>query len=177
MSFVKILILISSLLSFAACGDAEGLEEVKDYSLTVGSSNSDVHHAIYSLIARFAAESGVNSIRYERNLHRANSHVSLIEGLQLRTGHVGYGNWNVSVRGNVMIHSMQLEFDGDYFTELMNSDSSFDRDELFKLFAHEVGHGLQFRHEPDPEDLMFFDISGYKDFEPFYQRVRGYLGR
>ena len=72
-------------------------------------------------------------------------------------------------------YSMRLEFDEHYFLSRLGNRDPKILNEKYKLFFHEVGHGLQMGHVPGTRDVMYYDISGDKDFKPFFQRASRYL--
>jgi len=187
-TFKRTPLFILIILVTTACGGAYEQIEIKDYALSLDSSNPDMHHAMYRLIARFNREAGVEALRYEANPNQANSTITITSGLTERDGKVGWGQWIRETRTEnhldafrggqpkrISVYSMRLEFDKDFVARRMHSDSQMDQYDLYKLFAHEAGHGLQMGHDPEPESVMYFDISGKKDFDPFYERVRTFF--
>jgi hypothetical protein len=61
-------------------------------------------------------------------------------------------------------YSMRLELDRDFVQTRINSVRENDQTDIRKLFYHEAGHGLQMAHHPDPHNVMYYDITGDKDF-------------
>ena len=71
---------------------------------------------------------------------------------------------------------MRLELDKEYVTSRLGGNEA-KRYELMKLFFHEIGHGLQMDHDPDPKAVMYYDISGNKDFDKYFEGVRAYFAQ
>lgn len=182
------LFLFSSFLS--SCGDQYSTEEVKDYRLFVQTSDPDVQQFFYELIQTYNQRAGLTAISYVSNPDEANSTIKLVKGLRLRDKKVGWGQWVKETKtsgsglfGNsgsptrTVLYSMKVEFDEDYMLSRKDSEDEQQQDEIFKLFAHEVGHGFLFDHHPDPNNVMYFDVSGAKDYSNYFSNVRSFFGQ
>ena len=178
------------LLLLPACGYQTA--EVKEYRLFVDSVDPEIQDEFRSLIDSFNYHAGFYALHYVTKPEQSNSQVILTQGLQARDGKVGWGQWQRETFADsnllrftgggtpkqTFVYSMRIEFDKEYFMERMRDDASVRRIQLFKLFSHEAGHGLQMDHDEDnPASMMFPDISGEKDVPQFFGRVRGYFGR
>jgi predicted Zn-dependent protease len=70
---------------------------------------------------------------------------------------------------------MQVEFDQDFLNSNNKDENGALNIEIRKLFAHEVGHGFQLQHAPEERDVMYYDISGDKDFSSYWPRIREFF--
>ena len=110
-----------------------------------------------------------------------------LDGQDYKT--VGRGNWQrtsyVHIYGGILlrqqkivenIYSMRLYFNSDYLHEWHNSTDLLTRHRAYTLFLHELGHGMRMQHEPNPEDIMYYQINPVKkDIPAFMQRVASFL--
>lgn len=185
------LILVLAMPLFNACGSFKyDVKEVKKYKIHMESSDAEVQKQFEELIVKYNDKIGFEALTYEASATDANSTATLTAGLQNRDGKVGWGQWTkeskqespferpVGARPErVESYSMQLEFDMDYYNQRMNTSDEEKQTQLYKLFAHEVGHGFQMNHDTDVRSVMYPDISGDKDFEPYYERVRSFFSK
>lgn len=184
-------VFVTLILTLFACGTPSKYEEIvrKDFRLYIDSSDLNVQAEFKSLIESFNAHSCLKALQYVPSRDLANSTVVLTKGLQNQDSKVGWGQWKTVTyhsspfdqppltRGKrTVVHTMNLEFDYDYFYKHMNKSQSSENNELFKLFSHEVGHGLQMKHTNDPKDVMYPDISGTKYFELYFRKVKEFFG-
>ena len=186
----RLLLSIFAISSLAACGSSSyDTTKVKSYKLAVLSTNADIKTEFKKLIADFNTEAGMTVVNYVDSASDANSSIILTPGLREKTGgKVGLGQWLSETRSdNPMTsigkdpkqeidYSMRLEFDETYITDNMGHNDRQKIIENQKLFFHETGHGLEMNHNPnDIRDVMYPDVSGDKDFDPFFAKVRNYM--
>jgi hypothetical protein len=184
----RIFFSLASALMITACGSSYNEHDVKDYRLAVDSNDDSIKDAFEKMISEFNSEVGLNALRFVNDPADANSQIILTRGLNARDGKVGWGQWirtteSDSPVGSLLgetpdrtnVYSMRLEFDLEYVTARMDSSRADRYYEFRKLFYHEVGHGLQMDHDPNPQALMYYDISGTKDFNGYVKRVQQYL--
>jgi hypothetical protein len=140
------------------------------------------------MVDQFNRETGTESLKLVDHPNDANSEIILTKGLNARDGKVGWGQWirtteSESAANSLFgdtpsrthIFTMRLEFDYDYIKDRINVADSEKHYDFRKLFYHEVGHGLQLDHDPNPQSVMYYDISGTKDFNGYIRQVRSYL--
>jgi hypothetical protein len=183
------LFLVLSLPMINACGSMKyDVKEIKKYQIHMESDDEAVQSRFQKLVEEYNEKVGMETLTYEASAANANSIATLTAGLQNRDGKVGWGQWTKESKQESPFerpigsrpkrtesYSMQLEFDMDYFLQRMNSDDPEKQLQLYKLFAHEVGHGFQMNHDGEVSSVMYPDISGEKEFEPYYERVRSYF--
>ncbi len=182
------LICLPVTISLVACSGDYQEEEIKEYVLSTKSKDSAEQEAFASLVQSYNEHAGFEALLYTYNESESNSTILLTPGLNARDGKVGYGQWiresqvdssAVRLVGDTpkreLRYSMRLEFDRDYIMNRVADGTNESRSELMKLFAHEVGHGLQMNHHQDPLNVMYYDISGHKDFTGYFERVRQYF--
>lgn len=181
------LLLIASF-GIQACGSEYKDVDVKHYVLAVAGNNQQ-HKSIFSdLVKRFNEQTGFEALYYTFDEREANSLIQVTAGLDDYDGKIGWGQWSRQtrvespakrLRGQMprreKHYSMQLEFDQEYVVTRYLRHRSRDDLDLLKLFSHEVGHGLEMDHDENPRSVMYFDISGGKDFPEFFKRVREYI--
>lgn len=181
-------VLLITVLS-AACGSSYKTTKVKQYKLAVTNNDPSLKAEFKDLIADFNRFTGSQVLTYVDDPEDANSAIIITKGLKQRDGKVGWGQWlsetksdrPVATPGNkpkrTVAYSMRLEFDLDYFTSRHDQTNEKETIEKQKLFFHEVGHGLEMDHvENNKSDVMYPDISGDKQFTPFFAKVRSYMG-
>lgn len=102
---------------------------------------------------------------------------------------VGRGNWQrnsyVHIYGGILlrqqkvienVYSMRLYFNDHYLHEWHNSTDYLTRQRAYTLFLHELGHGMQMRHESESTDIMYYRINRCdKDIPAFMQRVAAFM--
>jgi len=171
--------------TLASCGGDTETIRVKDYRLAVLHDDPAIKREFQYLISEFNQNAGEPVLKYVDDPRHANSAVIVTKGLEERDGKVGWGQWLSeteedgsflsSTSERRVTYSMRLEFDEDYLRTRMNETTRKNTTEKQKLFFHEVGHGLEMDHSPTKSDLMYYDISGDKNFDVFFQRVRSYM--
>lgn len=169
-----------------ACGLPTNEKSVKNFVLSCMNCDSSMHDGFSRLVYQYNTEAGFEALRYTTSGEDANSPVYLTEGLNLREGKVGWGQWlsETEERRSYLpqpkalrttSYSMRLELDKDFMTTRMNSIREGDKTDIRKLFYHESGHGMQMGHHPDSSNVMYFDISGEKDFTSYFVEVRRFF--
>ncbi len=177
-------------LIFTSCGAQVDKKEVKTFVLGLKQGDESFKPLIKQLIQDYNTNVGLTALEFSETMDGANSSILITKGLEQRDGKVGWGQWfastersgtTVSVPGvrtrETTRYSLQVEFDEDFLTS--NGKTVKDGElspEVRKLFAHEVGHGFQLQHVPEQNDIMYYDISGDKVFEPYWPRVRAFFG-
>lgn len=174
---------------FASCGAQLERTEVKTYVLALKDSDRSHAKIVKQMIDDYNGNVGFKALEYSESIDTANCPVIITKGLEKRDGKVGWGQWfSTTEREGLMIpvpgtrssetvrYSLQVEFDEDFITSnTKNSTNGELNIEVRKLFAHEIGHGFQFQHEAAENDVMYYDISGDKDFSTYWPRVRSFF--
>lgn len=185
------------LFSFAilmnGCGSDYRTAEEKNFILHANSSDKDVHLALRRLTEKFNQYSGFTAIQYTEKAEESNSPITLVknlvrcsEGDDPKDKKIGCGQWladvsqeNGSLDGSrprqLTTYHMRIELDDEWFRTHMNASDSQSQVDVMKLFFHEVGHGLKMGHDPEQTSVMYRDISGNKDFNAFFVRVREFF--
>lgn len=174
---------------FTSCGAQVERSEIKTYVLAVKDSNPIHIPLVKRMIEDYNSEAGFRALEFSDSLDTANCPVIITKGLEKRDGKVGWGQWFSSTERNGLMvplpgtrttetvsYSLQVEFDEDFLRS--NHDPSKNGAlnlEIRKLFAHEIGHGFQFTHAPEEDDVMYYDISGDKNFGKYWPRVREFF--
>jgi hypothetical protein len=191
----KVFTLGISVLSLYGCGVQTEVTEIKEFKFFVyeDSYNApEIKARLESLIADYNQELGFEALKYTDNEYEANSPIFISDNVYNPvTQHVGWGQWiaethetkQMNLSGSTKINrdvhfKMRIEFDRGYFLSRMDAPAGSNAaNDLKKLLAHEVGHGLQMDHnEKNVSDVMYPVISGTKDFDQYYQRVRAFFG-
>ncbi len=191
----KVFTLGLSALSLYSCGVKTEVTEIKAFKFFVYETSDnapEMRARVEGLIDEYNQDLGFEALTYTDSEYEANSPIFISNNVYNPvTQHVGWGQWiaethetkqmklsGTKVDRNVH-YKMRLEFDRGYFLSRMDAPAgSSGAYDLKKLLAHEVGHGLQMDHnEKDPADVMYPVISGNKDFDQYYQRVRAFFGR
>lgn len=174
---------------FVSCGAQVDKSEVKTYVLALQNSDSSHVPLVKKMIEDYNAEAGFRALEFSDSIDSANCPVIITKGLEKRDGKVGWGQWfSTTERDGLMVpipgtrstetvrYSLQVEFDEDFLkSNNKNGTNGALNVEIRKLFAHEIGHGFQFQHAPEEKDIMYYDISGEKDFSTYWPRVRGFF--
>ncbi len=177
-------------LILTSCGAQVDKKDVKTFVLGLKQGDESFKPLIRHLIEDYNTNLGLTVLEFSETMDGANSPVLITKGLEQRDGKVGWGQWfastersgtTVAVPGvktsETTRYSLQVEFDEDFLVsnekEVKEGELSL---EVRKLFAHEVGHGFQLQHAPELTDVMYYDISGDKDFAPYWPRVRAFFG-
>ena len=186
----RLLVSLAYITSITSCGSKTETIKVKDYRLYLVDRVLSLETEFKRLITAFNREAKLQVLMYEPKPEDANSAIVVTKGLKDKTdGKVGLGQWiaqtdlsrtlsfsNQNTQSETIRYSMRLEFDAEYFQTRIGNDDPVKRYEKQKLFFHEVGHGLEMDHEPeDSRNVMYPNVSGDKDFEAFFERVRAYM--
>jgi hypothetical protein len=185
----RLLFCLGLALGFSSCGAKVEKSSVKSYVLGMKSGDEKYKPLIKQMIDDYNAGLGMRVLEFSDSMDDANCPVLITKGLEQRDGKVGWGQWFsqterrgtvVQVPGTVMTetvrYSLQVELDQDFLDS--NSKDAAAKGlnmEIKKLFAHEIGHGFQMSHDPTVSDVMYFDISGDKDFTTYWPRVRAFF--
>lgn len=171
-----------------ACGSSYETLKIKEYTLAVLNDDPAIKQEFRNLIIDFNHFAGLEALQYVESSDDANSAIILTKGLRDRDGKVGWGQWIAESEEDnpitaafgkkskrTITYSMRLEFDEDYFRKRLANPDSKKLYQKQKLFFHEAGHGLEMAHAEQKSDVMYFDISGNKDFDVFFGKVRSYM--
>jgi hypothetical protein len=185
----RMMIFLGLAIYVSSCGARVEKDEIKSYVLALKDSNDAYKPLVKRMIDDYNQNLGLRVLEYSETMDTANCPVIITKGLEKRDGKVGWGQWFsqterkgtiVAVPGSVATetvrYSLQVEFDEDFLTS--NEKSSANgvlSDDIRKLFAHEIGHGFQMQHAPEIKDVMYYDISGEKDFSTYWPRVRAFF--
>jgi hypothetical protein len=183
---VKLYLLLVVTAFLAACGANVSRSEVKEYRVALSGGDVSFAPTLKRLVEHYNESAGIAALQFVESSDQANSQIYLIEGLEQRDGKVGWGQWfsetersGVDLPGSTInkttTYSFRVEFDAGFFranNEMINGLPSI---ELRKLFAHEIGHGFQMDHASEASDVMFFDVTGDKDFTNYWPRVRAHF--
>jgi len=171
-----------------SCGMPTNEKSVKNFVLSCMNCDSSLHDGFSRIVHQYNSEAGFEALQYTTNSEDANSPVYLTQGLNMREGKVGWGQWLSETEERrsylpqpkalrTVSYSMRVELDKDFMQTRINSIRESDKTDVRKLFYHETGHGLQMAHHPDPNNVMYFDISGDKDFNLYFTDVRAFFGK
>ncbi len=188
MKSLNMLLLAATAYLFVGCGDNVVEHQNKVYVLGVDGAGSESKNTFAQLVEEFNDLAGFNALRFAHDAAGADSLISLTKNLQATDGKVGWGQWVTQTKDSNSFsgtkirverqvdYAMRLEFDEDYVKNRSQSEvGSAEHYELQKLFFHEVGHGLQMPHNPDRTNLMYYEISGQKDFDRFFEDVKAFF--
>jgi hypothetical protein len=187
---LRIFFLCCAVFSLVACGAKVEKREVKRYVLGLKQGDEAFKPLLRQMIEDYNYNLGYQALDYAHSMDSANSPVLITKGLETRDGKVGWGQWFAETKrkGSVIhlpgqtssvttTYSLQVEFDEDFIKSNMEKSNPGELHvEIRKLFAHEVGHGFQMDHVPTSKDVMYFDISGEKDFNTYWLQVREFFG-
>lgn len=173
-------------LSFSSCGAKVHSKSVKEYRVTLAKGDPSFVPQIKAIISDYNAHVGLQAITYVDSADQANSRILVTEGLEKRDGKVGWGQWfSTSERSGTNLpgttldevteYSLQVEFDAAFLRDNAKIENGNVQYEVQKLFAHEIGHGFQMDHAPEQTNVMYYDITGVKDFSPYFERVRSFF--
>ncbi|MGE0173821.1 MAG: matrixin family metalloprotease [Oligoflexales bacterium] len=182
------------LLSMTACGGAAYREEkIKDYKLFFSVSDQALMNDFERLVDQYnnAADLGFSPIELVYDQDDANSLATITKGLEQRQEKIGFGQWKTktfeepsvaqldgSRPKRIISYSMELEFDYDYIKQRSGAAAnSLEWKEVFTLFAHEVGHGLQMNHSQVLTDVMYPSIDGNVkyNYTSYFAKVRKFF--
>lgn len=178
-------VVVLSLLT--ACGGSYNTTKVKNYRLSLVEGDKSLVPELKTLVEDFNRFAGITVLQYVDDPGTSNSPVAIIKGLEAQTrretgeSDVGLGQYLTQTTEQSpfltppgqrpkreISYSMSIKFDYDYMAQRSHYDQQ-------KLFFHEVGHGLEMDHSPNVRDVMYSDVGGAKDFEPFFAYVRAYM--
>lgn len=182
---VAFITLFSALLT-NGCGSKVNSSAVKEYRVAVIDGDATSKQLVKGLIQDYNSQLGQKAIEYVDSADQANSRIIIVEGLEKRDGKVGWGQWfaetdrsGSGVPGaqvdKTTTYTLQAEFDADFLRQNGKIENGSIGIEVKKLFAHEIGHGFQLEHHPDQNNVMYYDISGTKDFSSYWPRIRSYF--
>jgi hypothetical protein len=194
MGFSARLISMFLLLSLTACGGAAYREEkVKDYKIYFALPDQSLMYDFERLVSEYNEATGLenNAIELVYNEDDANSVATITRGLERQQEKIGFGQWKTktfeepsvaqldgSRPKRIVSYSMELEFDYDYVKQRSNAaGNSTEWKEVFTLFCHEVGHGLQMNHSSIINDVMYPSIDGNVryNYAGHFEKVRQFF--
>ncbi len=168
------------------CGPVDVSNE-KNYVFFIDTQDALVQEAFEKILTRLNQEVGLEAFTVTSDRNAANSSITFVEGLEKSDGKIGYGRYVRETRrtGPLSLnpkiknkYSIEAEFDLDYVKKRATANLVIDLQmDLFKLVAHEIGHGLEKPHENEETALMYYNISGFKNFPPYFQDVHDYLSK
>ena len=188
-----LLLCVVALLAIS-CGDGFFVENVKRYYFAIEPATSENHRIFGQLFGDFNSRFNapyLNIVRAGDLGQSETSTITLTPGLRYKDEKLGWGRWLISSKLNSRrsflrrpnkvrrdTYTMELEFDHDYIKKRYYSSADNKQRELRTLFLHELGHGFQMGHDPEPQSVMYEKISdSYKDYRSFYLRVESFLRR
>jgi hypothetical protein len=188
MKLFPVLALVSFLALSVSCGQTVDEHTFKTYTLAVDRGTTESNTSFRNLVNEFNNMAGLEALQFTENKADANSLITLVPDLQSKEGKVGWGQWitetreqntvkGISVKKDRTIeYSMRLDLDQDYVSSRMKAKiGSSKHYELQKLFFHETGHGLQMAHNKKQSHVMYYEISGKKDFVGFFEEVAAFF--
>ena len=193
---LSILFISSLVLSLTACGFNE--EHIRDYKFYVHSDNQLYINTIDTLVNDFNDCVGSKLFKTTRDTSEYNSSIYFNDNLaDLGDNVVGYGTYiRKTSEDNPLnmltgekhtvyyIYTGEIRLDTEFIAKNtvnttadgLNIDKNSDEyTELKKLLFHEAGHVIGLDHTPAQSDVMYYEISGTKNFQDFCQSVRDYL--
>lgn len=187
---LRLLGFILSSAVLASCGSTVERAELKHYVLALKKGDESFKPLLKRMISDYNTNVGYQVLEFSDSPDSANSSILVTKGLEKRDGKVGWGQWfsnterrngYIPVPGQksreTVTYSLQVEFDEEFLQSNQKDDSpGLLNYEIRKLFAHEIGHGFQMVHAPEIRDVMYFDISGDKDFSGYWPQVREFFG-
>lgn len=190
MMLLRTLGVLLSIFPLVSCGNSVEKTEVKKYVMALKQGDQAFKPLVKRMIDDYNDQVGYQVVEYSESPDSANSPILITKGLEDRDGKVGWGQWfsQTERRGTAIpvpgqktsektTYSLQVEFDEDFLrSNEKDASPGVLNLEIRKLFAHEVGHGFQMSHAPNERDVMYFDISGEKDFTSYWPQVRGFFG-
>ena len=186
------------LLSFlqVSCGEYT-TNYVKDYNIFVQSEDDEINDTIRALADQYNNDFGAEAISIVDDEDDSNSRIGFISGLKSRENKLGLGQWITmtseegrdlvpSASGSnlqkTVVYSMELAFDLQNFRQKMSSRetrSGGDWNHLYHLFCHEVGHGLQMRHQNNIKSVMYRSIPDQSregvDYDDYFDMARAFF--
>ena len=193
---LSILFVSSLILSLTACGFNE--KHIRSYNFYVHSNNQLYINTINTLVDDFNDCIGSSLFKTTRDTTDYNSSIYFNSNLSdLGNNVVGYGTYirktsednplevlTGSKHTIYYTYTGEIRLDSNFIekntmntsADGLNIDKNSDEyTELKKLFFHEAGHVIGLEHTPNQSDVMYYEISGTKNFQDFCQSVRDYL--
>ena len=170
----------------SSCGANVHSKSIKDYRVSLTQGDASFVPLLKAIVNDYNSHAGIQAVQYVDSPDQANSRILVTQDLEKRDGKVGWGQWfSTSERSGTNLpgstvdevteYSFQVEFDADFLRNNNKIDNGVVQYEVQKLFAHEVGHGFKMDHDPAPTNVMYYDITGVKDFNPYFERVRAFF--
>ena len=190
-SFYPLFFSLSILFTLSACGTKYVEEEVKDYRISLETRDPTMDAVFAGFVERYNNEIGFQALNIVSEQAAANSQLILTVGLKNRDNKIGWGQWIKTIEEErpsnafdtdkairKISYSMRVEFDDTYMRERARIDASEEQKiENFRLFAHEVGHGLMMDHIPTTTSVMYEKVlPGKPDYTDYYKRAREFFG-
>lgn len=182
------LFLVPTLLQ-VSCGRIEE-NHLLDFRLYFDTKDSELKNYSEDFIRDYNEQVGFTAITWVDTPEEANSTATFSKGLFKRTTKIGLGQWVADTKSDFKLnadinhkitrtvnHSMSLEFDVDYVKDNIFSDSNSDRQAVYTLFCHEIGHGLQMSHTNDSGEVMYVSVEKgvAVDYDKYFQNVRDFF--
>lgn len=177
-----------SVATLSSCGANIQSKSVKEYRVSLTQGDASFVPLLKAIVSDYNTHAGIQAIQYVDSPDQANSRILVTEGLEKRDSKVGWGQWFSTTERSgsnlpgatvdeVTAYSFQVEFDADFLRNNSKINNGVIQYEVQKLFAHEVGHGFKMEHAPTSEvtNVMYYDITGVKDFTPYFERVRTFF--
>lgn len=175
-----------SIIFTSACGSKVNSTVIKEYRVALASQDQSFKPLIKALVDDYNTKVGFSAMEFVDSVDQSNSRILVVEGLENRDGKVGWGQWlsdteskGLDAPGSTIDkttrYSFQAEFDADFFRDNSKISNGLLPTEILKLFAHEVGHGFQLDHHPDKRNVMYYDITGDKDFSTYWRSIHAYF--
>jgi hypothetical protein len=171
------LIVFLNALYLSGCAAIQEALTVPDYQVGVEVEDELVRNRISELIQSFNVEVGEQLLTFVSDPKRATSPIRLVAGLEEMTGKLGFGAqlFKPERRGVTFRRTatFRIDLDKEYVLQRApGPEGTIGHDDLRLLIFHEIGHGLGLDHTRDPEDVMYPDLGGAKDFPAFFNSVR-----
>ena len=193
-------LLVSCLiLSLTACGFHE--EHIRDYVFYAHVDDPDNQlyiNTIDTLVDDFNSCLGFTLFKTTRDTSLYNSSIYFDANLSEMSTNgdvVGYGTYIRKTTEDSPLNLLkgsspsvyytytgEIRLDSDFFAKNTVSIDGLDVDkntdeyqELKKLFFHESGHVIGLDHTDSKEDVMYYEISGEKNFQDFCNTINKYL--
>ena len=173
-------------LSIYSCGTTTEHASVKEYRISMVQGDPSFVPILKALVVDYNAQAGIQALTYVDSPDQANSRIIVTQGLEKRDGKVGWGQWLATTETSTgqfpntsqsesTSYTMKVEFDADFLRKNGVITNGVIPYEAQKLFAHEVGHGFQMEHHLDVKNVMYYDITGTKDFAQYWPRVQAFF--
>ena len=171
------------------CGQSYKIVKVKNYHLALVAGDSSNISVLKSLINRFNQDAGMQVLHFDNDTTLVNSPVEVTQGIDYPGGApgqvtVGLGAFYTKVVSEdesvrllgrkpkaTMYYGMKLTFDQETITSSLEISP-------YRLFCHEVGHGLELDHDStDVHGVMYPNLleDPETDFSSFFLYVKNYV--